>query len=98
MVFNLWKQITVKLLREFLKNICPGPSPLPQWVAQAGGLGAGLGGGLCSREEDRVPGKAEAIDPCSAESFTLNLQLLFWEGHLLTITGLKWVQFSKWFL
>ena len=76
---------------------CPGPSPLPGWVAQTGGLGAGLGGGLCSREEGRVPGKAEAIDPCSADSFTLNLQLLFWEGHLLTITGLKWVQFSEWF-
>ena len=42
--------------------------------------------------------KAQAIDPCFAQSFTLNLQLLFWEGHLLTITGLKWVQFSKWFL
>ena len=36
---------------------CPGPSPLPTWVAQTGGLGVGLGGGLCSREEGRVPGK-----------------------------------------
>ena len=33
-----------------------------------------------------------------APSFTFNLRLLFWEGHLLTMTGLKWVRLSKWFL
>lgn len=64
-----------------------------------GGLGAGLEGSLL------LPGgpftsliKAEATDPCFAQSFALNLQLLFWEGHLLTVTAVKWVQFSKWFL
>lgn len=45
------------------------------------------------------PIKAETSDACyipGASHFTYSF--FFREGHLLTITGLKWVQFSEWFL
>lgn len=42
--------------------------------------------------------KAWASDPWYTQSFTLNMQCAFCEGHLWTISGVKWVQFSKRFL